>query len=51
MPVDAVIQLRALRVRQRQCVGFQAFPNCIQQLGFLGGGEAFYLLSQIANRL
>jgi len=45
MPLDAVIQLGALRVRQRQRVGFQTFPNCIQQFGFPGGGETFYLLS------
>ena len=51
MPLDAVIQLRALRVRQRQCVGFQAFPNCIQQFGFLGGGEILYLLSKVARCL
>jgi len=49
MPLDAVVKLRSLRVRQRQRVGFQAFPNCIQQFRFLGGGESFYLLSQIAH--
>ena len=49
MPLDAAIQLRALRVRQRQRVGFQTFPHDIQQLGFLGGGERFYLLSQVAH--
>jgi hypothetical protein len=27
MPLDAVIELRALRIRQRQRVGFQAFPH------------------------
>ena len=49
MPLDAVIQFRALRVRQRQCVGFQAFPHCIQQFGFLGGRKTLYLVSQIAH--
>ena len=34
MPLDVVIPFRALRVRQRQCVGFEAFPHCIQQFGF-----------------
>jgi hypothetical protein len=49
MPLDAVIQFRALRVRQRWCVGLQTFPHRIQQFGFLGGGEIFYLLSQVAH--
>ena len=49
MPLDAAIQLRALRVRQRQGVGFQAFPNCIQQFGLLSGGEICYLVSKIAH--
>ncbi len=44
-----VVQLRSLRVRQRQCVGFQTFPHDIQQFGFLGGGESLYLLSQVAH--
>src|SRR5439155_21586638 len=35
MPLDAVIELRALRIRQRQC-GFQALPHHIQQFGFFG---------------
>jgi hypothetical protein len=34
MPLDAVIQLRALRVRQRHCVGFQALPSCISSSAF-----------------
>src|SRR5438132_10339667 len=49
MPLDAVIELRALRVRQRQCVGFQALPHHIQQFGFFGSGEIFYFMSQIAH--
>jgi len=39
MSLDAVVQLRALRIRQRKRVGFQALPHRIQQLGFLGGGK------------
>src|SRR5207302_9224157 len=49
MPLDAVIELRALRVRQRQCVGFQALPHHIQQFGFFESGEILYFMSQIAH--
>jgi hypothetical protein len=51
MTCDAVIQLGALCVRQRQRLGFQAFPHRIQQFHLFGGGEAFYLISQIAHCL
>ena len=49
MPLDAMIELRALRVRQRQRIGFQAFPHYIQQLGFFGSRQIFYFVSQIAH--
>jgi hypothetical protein len=49
MPGDAVIKLCPLRVRQRQRVGFQAFPDGIQQFRLFRSGEAIYLTSQIAH--
>src|SRR5579863_885640 len=49
MPSDAVIKLRPLRVCQRHCVRFQAFPDCVQQLRLLRRREAVNLLSQIAH--
>jgi len=49
MPDDAVIKLRALRVRQGCGVRFQAFPDRIEEFCLLRRGEAFYLASQIAH--
>jgi len=49
MPSNAVIKLRALRIRQRYCVRFQAFPDCIEQFCLLRRGEAVDLASQIAH--
>ena len=49
MPSDAVIELRPLRIRQRYCVRFQAFPDCIEQFCLLCRGEAVDLASQIAH--
>ena len=49
MPRDSVIQLGALRVRERYRVRFEAFPDCIQQFCFLGRGQGVYLLSQIVH--
>jgi len=46
MPLDTVIELRGVRICQRQCVGFQAFPHHIQQFGFFGSGQIFYFVSQ-----
>ena len=48
MPLDAVIEFRALRVRQRQCVGFQAFPHHIQQILLFRRRRDF--LFRVANR-
>jgi len=49
MPLNAVIEFCALRVRQRQCVGFQTFPHHIQKFGLFGRGKIFYFVSQIAH--
>ena len=48
---NSVIQLRPLRIRQRHCVRFQAFPYRIQQLRLLRSGQAIDLASQIAHIL
>jgi hypothetical protein len=45
MPGDAVIKFRALRIRQRGGVRFQAFPDRIEQFRLLRVGKAFYLAS------
>lgn len=49
MPGDAMIQLGALRFRQRGGVRFQAFPDRIEQFRLLRRGEAFDLASQIIH--
>jgi len=51
MMLDAIIQLGALRVGQGQRIGFQALLGRIQQFRLFSGGEAFYLISQIAHCL
>lgn len=49
MPGGPVIELGALRVRERYRVRFQAFPDCIQQLRFLCSGKAVDLVAQVAH--
>jgi hypothetical protein len=49
MPGDAVIKLGPLRIGQRCRVRFQAFPDCIEQVGLLRCGEAVDLASKIAH--
>lgn len=48
MPSQAVIQLGALRVRERYRACFQAFPCLIQQVCFLCSRKAVELVAQIA---
>ena len=46
---DAMVKFRALRVRQSQRVGLQAFPDRVQQFCFLCRGEAIDLTSQVTH--
>jgi hypothetical protein len=49
MPRDAIVELRALCIRQGCGVRFQAFPDCIEEFCLLRRGEAFYLASRVAH--
>jgi len=51
MARDAGIELDTLRFGQRERVGFQAFPDRVQQVYLLGSRQTFYLISQITHRL
>jgi len=43
-PGEPVIEFGALRIGQRSRIGFQAFPDCVQQFRLLSDGEVAYLL-------
>lgn len=51
LPVNSVIKLRPLRIRQGHRVRLQAFPDGIQQFRLFRSGQAIYLASQIAHNL
>ena len=45
MSRDAVVQFRALCLRQGQRISFQSLPDDVQQFRFFRSGEAVYLIS------
>jgi len=51
MSCNPVIKLRALCFRKRHFLRFKAFPQRVKQLHLLRGGEAVYLVSEIAHTI
>jgi hypothetical protein len=49
VPSNSVINLRALRIRQRHHIRFQAFPYRVQQFRLLRSRQAINLASQITH--